>query len=105
MIENEHEDLMIQMMIEDFQRVTETPQYSLFVSELTEAFKQMLEIISEIVEIVLTKFQSIMIEIDDFYEFNKLPRPRYKNFDKTMTKAYVMQPMKKYGFGYKRKSH
>lgn len=103
MIENEFEDLSIERAIEDFQNITKSPEYSLLFSKLQESYELMSEIISQIVERFCALLPDIVSEIAIYYEFEKLPRPLYKTFDKAFTKAYVMQPVKR-GLGYRKKA-
>ena len=106
MIENEFEDLLIERAIEDFQNITKSPEYSLLFSKLQESFELMSEIMTQIVEKFLASLSDIVdivAEIVDCYELEKPPRPQYKTFDKSFTKAYVMQPIKR-GLGYRKKA-
>lgn len=107
MNENNFEDLLIERAIEDFQNITKSPEYSLLLSNLQDSFELMSEIMSQIVERFCAFLSDIVSEIVSeiaiYYEFEKLPRPLYKTFDKAFTKAYVMQPVKR-GLGYRKKA-
>ncbi len=86
----------------NFEDVIITTGNDLF-SLLNESFKQLSEILTQIVEKVFASLSDIVAEIVDCYELEKPPRPQYKTFDKSFTKAYVMQPIKR-GLGYRKKA-